>query len=253
MAKKPSTILDDLVKQLSTTHHLTEFQRKDVPAPTKQAPSATAAVGEWVSSDVKNPFELTLMASPTETTIAKLRFPLTQALTDQQIDESAGDVLKLANGVEGNLSVAQNRLVLSYSTNITNRDGKSVLDAVIRRGSNYSNGLRTILDKTFGFPIDAGAEKWYQFKLGQPVKLSAAEMQQLQGGGFWGGMGTVVAGALGFVFTGIGGPIGGAVAGGATYAAEYANDNPDVLVPLFLPSTSTCSSTCAPICGVCSP
>jgi hypothetical protein len=218
--KEPKEVLEELVGKLAAKPALTEFQRRETP---------DQAAVEWVHSDVKNPFELSMGATANSDVVARVRFPLTQTLTDQQIDQTASDILKLAAGVDGSLACDQNRLVLTYNMSpVTDRDGKS-LNTVINHGMGHSSGLRTILDKTFGLPTDPGSEKWYQYKLGMPVKLSAAEMNALQGGRQEG---------LSVLAAGLGGLIGagwGAIPVG--YAA-YVLESPSSIPTFTAPPTS---------------
>lgn len=238
MAKKdPKAVVDDVVNHLAVKSALVEYTRKEVPVP-GQTGGGTVIV-EYVSSDAQNPFELAVVSTPNDETMAKVRFPLTRELSDDQIESISHDVLKLANGVEGNVSVGGgNRIVLSYT--VTKKGGDNLDDATrsinetIAKGTSYGQGLRNILDKSFGVPTDPGAEKWYQYKLGQPVKLSPAEMNELQGGGIWDGLGTVLATGIGAYF----GVVGGVVVGLVAYAEEVAITHPETVVPVVNPPTA---------------
>ncbi len=232
MAKKdPKLVVEEVVNHLAVKPALVEYTRKEVPIP-GQTGGGTIMV-EYVHSDTKNPFELSVVSTPNQDTMARVRFPLTRELTDEQIESVAHDVLKLAGGIEGNLSVgAGNRVVLSYTLmrkdSDNAADASKTLDDTIARGTSYGQGLRNILDKSFGLPTDPGEEKWYQYKLGQPVKLSPAEMNQLQGGDTIDGLGTVLAAGIGAYF----GVIGGVVVGLVAYTEEMAINHPEQFTPV---------------------
>jgi len=218
---KTSKVVKEIEQFCVNTRKLTQFKLEDLPQP--NGPDAT--VGEWVSPDVSNPFEVIVNAVGDEAA-TMVRFTLTQLLTDQQVEKAAPDVLRVAAGVDGNLSMAHNRLVLSYGSRSpykTSGEGIANLGNDIDRGTQYAKGLRQILEKTFNFPTDAATENWYKYKLGVPVKLSAQEMQAMQGGAPFGSTLSLGATVLGALIPGVvGSLIVGTISGGAEAVDELA-------------------------------